>query len=436
MDRNVNRKKRRRYRGLLFLVLTANLFGIAFYYYLHLESRVPGHIFLYENRIEQMDFNVPVKGKINIGNSGEFAVNGKKTEADAETVSFSLDQPVSLTAGQRGSYQADLKLFGLIPYKKVQVDVIQEQKVMPSGEAVGIYLESQGIMVLGTADIRGEDGFIYHPAKNILQAGDYLLSINGKAAENISQVSELLQDNGEKRVTLQLMRGNNKIRVKVDPVCTEQGTYQIGVWLREDTEGIGTMTCVREDGTFAALGHGITDIDTGLLIQLQEGGLYPAKVKEVVAGKKGTPGELSGSVLLQEQEKIGEVTKNSSWGISGQIQSGTYQYQSEKGISIGLKQEIHKGKATIRCQLGEGVKEYEIQIEKINWNTKDQKGLVLRVTDPELLKKTGGIVQGMSGSPILQDGKLVGAVTHVFVDDPTRGYGIFIENMLEAAVSE
>lgn len=424
MDTN----KKRRYRLGLGIAIILGLVGIAMCYLWQINSRLPENLILYQHRMEQIDLNLPIVGEIST-ETGDFSVNGQE-EPEAAAVSFSLDDQVSLKANQLGSYQAELKLFGVIPYKKLQLEVIQEQKVMPAGNAVGIYLESQGIMVLGTTEIRGKDGFIYHPAQDILQEGDYLLSVNGQAAESIQKVSELIQQNQDQKMTLQLQRGNNRIQVKIEPVCTEEGKYQIGVWLREDTEGIGTMTCITEDNQFVALGHGITDIDTGEMIQLEQGGLYPATIQQIVMGKKGTPGELFGTVLLSEEEKIGDVISNNVWGISGSIDRKQYQYQEEQGIPIALKQEIQTGPATIQCQLEDDVQEYQIEIEEINLNAKDLKGLVIRVTDSELKKKTGGIVQGLSGSPIIQNGKLVGAVTHVFVNDPTRGYGIFIENML------
>lgn len=417
-----------RYRVGLAIAILIGLIGIVVCYLWQLDSRLPQSMILYQHRMEQIDLNLPLVGEI-AEDSGGFLVNGQE-ETQTEAVSFSLDDRVSLKAERLGSYQAELKLFGLIPYKKLQLDVIREQKVMPAGNAVGIYLESQGIMVLGTTEVQGRDGFIYHPSQDILQEGDYLLSVDGEIAESIQAVSDLIQKKGEEKVTLELQRGNNRIQVKVEPVCTEEGNYQIGAWLREDTEGIGTMTCITEDNHFVALGHGITDVDTGKLIQLSQGGLYPASIQQIIAGKKGTPGELFGTVVLAEDQKLGDVTSNNIWGISGHMEREDYQYQQERGIPIALKQEIEKGPASILCQLENEVGEYQIEIEEINLSAKDLKGLVLRVTDPVLKKKTGGIVQGLSGSPIIQNGKLVGAVTHVFVNDPTRGYGIFIENML------
>ncbi|MCH5267765.1 MAG: SpoIVB peptidase [Lachnospiraceae bacterium] len=419
-------KRVQNYRLCLILILLLQLSGMAGYYLYQAADSVPGKIILYENRKELLDLDLPFQGMLSSDDIHAVSIqNDKKANGN-----FNLDHPVQMTGNNIGSYQANLKLFGVIPCGSLKIDVIPETKVMPSGDAVGIYLESDGIMILGTSDIRGEDGFVYHPAEGILQAGDYLLSINDTNVQNIAQVSAILQENEKDTLHLKIRRGNSKIDVKLNPVRTAGGTYQLGVWLREDTEGIGTMTCVLEDGTFAALGHGITDVDTGLLINLQDGGLYKATVNQVIAGKKGSPGELSGSVHLSDSDKIGSVYTNNIWGISGKVSDTSYQYRENEGIPLALKQEIKTGKATIRCQLDSAVKEYEIEIEEIHLNAKDKKGLVLRVTDPELLEKTGGIVQGMSGSPILQNGKLIGAVTHVFVNNPTKGYGIFIEEML------
>ena len=185
-----------------------------------------------------------------------------------------------------------------------------------------------------------------------------------------------------------------------------------------------------EENEFAALGHGITDADTELLIRLQNGGLYPAGIDHVVKGKNGTPGQLAGFVQLGTENKLGDIRNNTSLGITGVISNEQYQFQEDKSCDVGCKQDVKKGKASILCQLGDKVQEYEVEIEKINLSSEDNKGMEIHVTDPELLKKAGGIVQGMSGAPLLQDGKCIGAVTHVFVRDVTRGYATFLENML------
>lgn len=346
-------------------------------------------------------------------------------------VNNTLHQAVTLRGEKEGTYEGHVKMFGVIPCANVKVNVVKETKVIPMGNAVGIYLESKGLMVLGTEEILGEDGLIHHPGKDQIKPGDYIDEVNGQKILTIAKLSDFIVENGAREITFTVRRKGKKKEVTILPIKGKDGAYQIGLWLREDTEGIGTLTCINEDGTFVGLGHGIEDVDTGKLISLGRGGLYHATISSILPGEKGKPGELKGTIELSGENRIGEVSKNRKFGIMGTLKAGALSYQREKSIPIGLKQDITPGKAKIRCQLGEAVQEYEILIEKVNLAKENGNGISIKVTDKELLKKTGGIIQGMSGSPIIQNGKLVGAVTHVFVDDPTRGYGIFIEEMLE-----
>lgn len=419
---------RRKYRALLICALCVNIFAAAFYYLWYIDRKIPDSIMLVENREEKLKFNVPVEGEID-GAVDAINVSDSDSLKD-KNVHFSLNKTVTMQANSTGSYKASLKLFGLFHYKNIQIDVVKEQKVMPSGRAVGLYINADGIMVLGTSEITGKDGFSYEPAANILKSGDYIYKINSTNVENIDDVIEVLQESGAGKVTVYLKRNGSNIKVKVDSILASDGEYKIGVWLREDTEGIGTITYVTEDNEYAALGHGITDIDTGLLIDIKDGGVYPAKVSQVIRGEAGAPGEILGSVKLGGTYRLGSINKNTNYGISGELFDNNYIYNSENAMTAAMKQDVVKGKAIVRCQLAEKVEDYEIEIEKININSEENKGMVLKVTDEKLLKRAGGIVQGMSGSPIIQNGKIIGAVTHVFVNDATRGYGIFIEDML------
>ena len=215
------------------------------------------------------------------------------------------------------------------------------------------------------------------------------------------------------------------------PVETEDGSYKLGIWVRDNIQGIGTLTYVEPNGTFGALGHGISDADTGERLEISDGDLYRADILSIRKGTAGTPGELRGVINYREENRIGTICGNSQYGIRGQMEPGKYT-ESMKKIPTGLKQEIQTGKAEIRCDIGDGIREYQCEILEIDSNARDtNKCFVLRITDDDLLSRTGGIVQGMSGSPVLQNGKLIGAITHVFVNDPTKGYGIFIENMME-----
>lgn len=429
MDKNlISRDLKRKYRVFLAIALCVNIFAAAAYYIWYIDRKVPDNIMLVENREESLEFNVPLEGEID-GAVDVISIKNTNSVHDGN-IHFNLNQTVRMQANNTGSYKAKLKLFGLFHYKNIQIDVIKEQKVMPSGRAVGLYINSDGVMVLGTSEVTGKDGFTYEPAANILRAGDYIYRINNQKVENIEDVAEAVQDNGGGRVTIYLRRNNNNIKVKVDTVLAGDGEYKIGAWLREDTEGIGTLTYVTEDNNYAALGHGITDIDTGILIDIKNGGVYPAKISEVIRGEAGSPGEVLGSVKLGGTNRLGTINNNTNYGISGELFDNNYSYNSSKALPVAMKQEVDRGKAIVRCQLGEEVEDYEVEIEKININSKENKGMVIKVTDKRLLSKAGGIVQGMSGSPVLQNNKIIGAVTHVFVNDSTRGYGIFIEDML------
>lgn len=443
MDKNmVSRNFKKKYRAFLALALCVNVLAAVVYYIWYIDKKVPDNIMLVENREESLEFNVPLEGEID---GAVDAISVKNTNsANDGNIHFNLNQTVRMQASNTGSYKAKLKLFGLFHYKNIQIDVIKEQKVMPSGRAVGLYINSDGVMVLGTSEITGRDGFSYEPAANILKAGDYIYKVNNQEVQNIEDVIKAVQDNGKGRVTIYLRRNNNNIKVKVDTVLAGDGEYKIGAWLREDTEGIGTLTYITEDNNYVALGHGITDIDTGILIDIKDGGVYPAKVNQVIKGEAGSPGEVLGSVKLGASNRLGTISNNTNYGISGElfdnnvnkstqdnaVLANGYGYNSDKAIPAAMKQEVVKGKAIVRCQLGDNVEDYEVEIEKININSKENKGMVIKVTDKRLLNKAGGIVQGMSGSPVMQNNKIIGAVTHVFVNDSTRGYGIFIEDML------
>lgn len=396
--------EKRKYRLLLFFVLLVNTAVIGIWYWQKLEQKIPNHIYFFQNQVER-------NAKIDFG-------------------MFGVGEPQSVPVGTLGSYQAELRLFGLFHYKNIQFDVIEEEKVMPSGRAVGLYIQSDGVMVLGTAKVQGKDGMSYEPAKDILQPGDTIYRVEGKSVKNIDEVVDAIDSSGKKKITLGVRRNGNAIRVKVDAIQGKDGAYRLGIWLREDTEGIGTLAFVTSKNQYAALGHGVTDIDTGKVIPLEKGTVYPAQIEDIRKGKRGTPGELVGSVALGKNNCIGTIESNTGLGITGTIQNQEYAYREEDAMPIGLKQEVKKGKAWIQCQLGMKLERFEISIEEIHINSKGNKGMVVKMTDQKLLNRTGGIVQGMSGAPIIQNGKVIGAITHVFVNDPTGGYGTFIENML------
>lgn len=316
-------------------------------------------------------------------------------------------------------------------FKKLSVDVVDETSVMPVGFPVGLYIHTKGVMVLGTGKVTDMNGIVSEPAKTVFKSGDYILKINGIDIRNTSQALSLIQASGGMEIIFNVLRDGKEIQLKSKPIATSKNNYKIGVWLRDDTQGIGTITYVDANQNFAALGHGITDVDTGLLIDISHGMAYRSNILSVVKGES-TPGEIVGTIDYQKQNRIGTIAKNTTHGIIGVLDKDFLTYDVDKAVPVAHQQEVTAGEAEMMCAIGGEVRSYQIRIEKIDYDSSDHKNFVVRITDRELLEKTNGILQGMSGSPVIQNGKIVGAVTHVFVNDPTRGYGIFIEKMLNA----
>ena len=303
------------------------------------------------------------------------------------------------------------------------------ERVTISGETIGVYLETAGVLVADIGTLNDSSGNHVTPAEHIARAGDYIQKVNDETILTKSQLIDIMRENHGDEVALSVCRDGETIEYKLEPAKTEDGSYKLGLWVRDDLQGIGTMTYVGENGSFGALGHGISDSESGSLLSLSGGTLYKAGILEVKKGQSGSPGELKGSIYYADSEILGTISENTSCGVFGRLSTPV------NGITsavVASRDQLHTGDACIYCNVGDGVQKYDIRIEKIRKNTEEKnKSFVIRVTDADLLEKTGGIVQGMSGAPILQDGKLVGAVTHVFVNDPTKGYGVFIENMLE-----
>ncbi len=315
--------------------------------------------------------------------------------------------------------------------KEVSVQVVERKRVIPGGIPIGIYLETEGVYVVGTSEVESEDGLNYEPAYQVVQTGDYILAVNGKKIHDKDELIACVQANRSDIMILKLLRGSEVIQVRLNAVKTKEEDYKLGIWVKDDIQGIGTLTYITEDGRFGALGHGITDSDTGELLETSGGSLYDTNILEIVKGERGTPGEISGMITYSDRHVRGEIKKNTSAGIFGFVDQNIKSELEKEALEVGFKQEIRKGDAYIRSSVSGELRSYQIQIQEIRLNEDDvNKGMVFQVTDPELLELTGGVIQGMSGSLIVQDGKLVGAVTHVFVNDPTRGYGIFAETMV------
>ena len=304
----------------------------------------------------------------------------------------------------------------------------QPRMLVPVGHTIGIKLFADGVVVIGLAQVETERGLSAPGADCGLQVGDVIEEANGTQVESSEQFSRLLQCGGT--VELSVNRAGEELMLAARPVEDEDGTYRLGAWIRDSMAGIGTITFYDpQTGQFGALGHGVTDGDTGLLMPLLDGAVMASRVKAVKMGSAGSPGQLRGEFDLTRD--MGVLSANTQRGVFGTIEKSGM--TDGRAIPVASFDEVHEGKAVIYANVsGDSVEEYEIEIIKVLDPTGAQ-NLLLHVTDQKLIAKTGGIVQGMSGSPIIQDGKLVGAVTHVLVNDPTKGYGILIENMLSAA---
>ncbi len=338
-------------------------------------------------------------------------------------------EAVSPTADLTGSGTYTVCLPGGIPVKEVVVEQENRRYVIPSGEAFGIRLYSDGVMVVGLQELSA-GGQTCCPAYQAgLRPGDIITAVNGQKVTENSQVNRAVSASGGQTVTLSFTRSRRTYTASLTPVSTETG-YKAGMWVRDSVAGIGTLTYFDTDsGTFAGLGHGIADADSGERYPIGAGSAVHAAVPSVVKGECGKPGELKGYF---EETDVGRLTANTETGVYGFTEGAV---TDGSPLPVAFRQEVKKGPVTLLCEVnGEGVAAYGAEIEEVRYNpSRKTRNLVVRITDPRLLMQTGGIVQGMSGSPIIQDGKLVGAVTHVFVDDPSRGYGIFAENMLETA---
>lgn len=331
--------------------------------------------------------------------------------------------------------------------------------VYACGRLTGIYEQTEGVLVVNTTEVTDEDGKKVNPADKKVKCGDYILSVNGRTVADKEELSEAVNDimkeydenldeslkdkSNEKEikseinkrtVNIKFLRGGEEMSADIAPVRMDDGRYYMGIWVKDDLAGIGTITYYTKDGRFGALGHGIGDgTQSGNLLYANSGDLYSMKLTKIKKGKAGTPGEIGGVVYFGKKSHIGTLDCNSNLGIYGQLDSDELsEYAAEDTYyPVAGKDEIHTGSAQMISEISGKLEKYNLEITNIDKKATDtNKGMELKVTDERLIELSGGIVQGTSGSPIIQDGKIIGAVTHVFVDDPTGGYGICIDEML------
>ncbi len=371
------------------------------------------------------------------------------TVVQGEQVDITPGYGIELTWGEYGlpvaagmaevgsSYDMQFEFPGGLVLKTVQIDVVERKMVVPSGEPFGIKMFTRGVIVVGMSDIPS-DGVRQTPARLAgLELGDIILEIDGQEINGNKMVGDLVSDSGGAVLPVTVQRGEELLQLDLTPALSDSdGVWRAGIWVRDSSAGIGTMTYYDPaDGTFAGLGHAVCDVDTSEIMPLESGEIVGVDITGVSKGQVGAPGELQGSFVIGQD--TGKLTDNTHTGLYGDMDSSILWKLDTNPVPLATKSEVVPGPATILSTIdGSAPMEYTVYIEKVDTTGESEvKNMVIRVTDPLLLSTTGGIVQGMSGSPIMQDGKLVGAVTHVFVNDPTRGFGIFIENMQDSAQS-
>ncbi|MBC3516400.1 SpoIVB peptidase [Neobittarella massiliensis] len=332
------------------------------------------------------------------------------------------------STGLNQNFFTDVNLFGVIPIKDVHVSVADKPQVVVSGEPFGVKMFTDGVVVVGISPVQTKSGSENPGEKAGLKVGDVIVQVNSQTVKSNDDLIALART-GDK-LNIHYRRDGSDGYTSIQPVESKDGGYKIGIWVRDSTAGIGTMTFIDATrGVFAGLGHGISDSDTREIMPLENGEIVDAAISGVKKGKAGTPGELRGNFF--NSSVLGSLKQNGETGVYGQY----YRQAEGETLPIAYKQEVKAGAAQILTTIdGETPTLYDIEIEKVGLNDREKtRNMVIHITDGILLSKTGGIVQGMSGSPILQNGQLVGAVTHVLVNDPTRGYGIFAENMYDTA---
>ena len=438
-------KQEKKYRFFLWMLLLAGVAGIFLTLYFSYLNKIPSQIRIRAGVEQEFNFRVPVSGEIyrtpqeaapvatvtDLSEEEQEAYLLAMEEEKAKSIHVDFAHTVKFRANEIDAYQMELKLFGVLPYKQVDVEVIQDKLLIPSGMPIGIYVKTDGVLVVGIGEFESSGGDNVSPAKYVLQKGDYILKCNGEAVENKKQFISMVEDSAGEDMVLTIRRNNEVTDVMINADKNRMEEWKLGIWIRDNAQGIGTMTYEGADSTFGALGHGINDVDTSILMNLEEGTLYKTEIVGITRGANGAPGELTGYIEYDSENVIGEITENTAAGIFGICDEELMENSVYDPIPIALKQEISLGPVQIICSVSGEPEFYDVEIVEVNLDQENvNRGIVIRVVDEKLLTLTGGIIQGMSGSPIIQNGKLAGAVTHVLVNDSTKGYGIFIEEML------
>jgi stage IV sporulation protein B len=345
-------------------------------------------------------------------------------------VSSSFDESL----GSKERERVNISLLG-IPVKTVSLIPASQRTLIAGGKSIGVALYTKGALVVGTSDIIDAKGNSCNPALEAgLLPGDVIEQANGIEIENAAHLTEIINETKDKAFNLLIQRNGESLSIRITPIKDSQDNkYKLGMWVRDSTAGVGTLTYYDPlSKTFASLGHPITDVDTQEILSVKEGEILESRILDIRQGEAGSPGELKG-MFNASQTRLGRIEANNEFGIYGTAYKAIENEVYTSPIGIGTQKEVVVGKATLLTTIdSNGVQEFECEIVRTNrQNIPSSKGMVIKITDSRLLETTGGIVQGMSGSPLIQGGKIIGAVTHVFINDPTQGYGMYIEWMLQ-----
>lgn len=406
----INVKKKIQKLLLVFLLLII-------YMYVLLVTNIPNKLVIFEG--EEISINLPIK--INNKNILEVSSNSENKVSDKST-----------------NMKLSVKLLNQISLKNVNVDVLPRTKVIPVGSVAGVKLYTNGVLVVGMSEIEGQDKKMYKPYEESgIKEGDTIVSINQVQINSTDELIKAVNNSKGEDLKVKYLHDEKTLECSIKPVKTGEKDYKIGLWVRDSAAGVGTVTFYNQDtNKFAALGHGILDIDTEKLINISSGEFVTTNILKIEKGEKGNPGRIQGT--LEKQKEIGKINQNTGFGIYGQVEDiSSLNIDKSKEMEVALRDEIQTGKAEILCSLENGkIDKYEIEIKKIyKDNNYDNKSMRIKITDQRLIDKTGGIIQGMSGSPIIQNGKFVGAVTHVIVNDPLEGYAVFGDIMIKQMYS-
>ncbi|WP_374713511.1 SpoIVB peptidase [Symbiobacterium terraclitae] len=387
---------------------------------------LPDHMRLPQGYAHELSLGLPFSTAVQTAGGSGLSLAGSGT-------------PLQLAAEQTGRYTIDVKLFGLIPVRRMTVDVVPQIRVVPGGHSIGVRLQSHGVVVVGFAAVRDEEGQVHHPGREAgIQVGDTILAIDGRTVRGEEHAAHLFQEAARKGrpVTVQIRRNGERMERTVQPVKEkDSGRWRVGLYIRDGASGVGTLTFYHPPSRkFGALGHVIAESESKKPFEFAEGQITAADVIRIQKGKRASPGEkITNNV--ESGPRLGVIEKNSRFGIFGRLSGAVRNPLYPEPIPVAMASQVKEGPAEMLTVVdGQKIERFQIEIVRLmRQPTAEGKNMIVQVTDPRLLEATGGIVQGMSGSPIIQDGKLVGAVTHVFVNDPTRGYGVLIEWMLQEA---